>query len=322
EEALATVDYRKIQEDKILEFLTIYIDAAMDETFYVLANEDLKRALAREQLIRRRVNDGLLEKVDLIDGKINIQSRKRDVKKIMLERNRNSRKLEDILVRTLKKRELPNFDEFEQRWHENFETTSNQSNENIRKLEKSVQLANRKIKLANMDSIPVMNIKAYYGRNGIDSNKSKTYSTALRKGGQRDLRFEFDVTLPLFSSELDDKQEQARIGFLNSNARLSHARMLQRQEETHLEIDLSLLKSQLILSKKKVEYTKKSLLETNNLYLLGKKDMDNIIEREERLINARREVVQTKGQFAKKWIHFLHLQGKLIWTLTDRTIVQ
>ncbi len=274
-------------------FATTYSQAKLNLSLLKLQEAALDRAKRRKELIRRRVRDGLKEKVDLIQARIELLSAEEQVKSAQMRRKTSLESLSNALHRDVTRKEVEPFDArmLDMR---TIPAGNSSGNLEITSLEKKVEALKTSKENVNYSYWPTVNAGLEYNVNDYDTQKS----TAIDEGMLLGSRNASETILSL-NAVWTFGNESQKIARAKNNIELRTAEMEKDKlkinflkSEESLLTQLELLEKNLKSVKARKDLAKKALKEMTKLYNRGRADLDQVIRAEESLINTERNFVQ------------------------------
>ena len=274
----------------LLQFYQAYLNARLNRTLVDLEQKAWQRAVEREKLIRRRVRDGLREKVDLYQAEMAQKALKEGGKTAQINLNSSLRELSELLHRKLNETEIELFDMDDLKLGQLPQGDWRLNKENL-SLRKKVQLLEDSVRKVNYSFIPKIELASQYKTNKYDDQSGTAIDQGKLGGDNKEVTIALTISLPLgFGPQ---KAEKAKLF-----ASLQSTRYEQEQKEHNLQNSEQLVQQQLeqldqnISSvKDRLELADKVLREYNKLYNLGRADLDQVISAEEGLIGTEKSFI-------------------------------
>ena len=274
-------------------FATTYSQVKLNPSLLKLQEAARERAKRRKELIRRRVRDGLKEKVDLIQARIELLAAEEQVKTAKMQRKISMESLSNSLHRDVSRKEVEPFDARVLDM-KSIPAGDSSGNLEIRSLEKKAAALKLSKDQVDYSFWPKVNAGLEYNVNDYNTEKS----TAVDEGNllcSKD-NDETKLSLNIVWSIGSESQKVARA---KNNIELKVAEMETKKlklnflkSEESLLTQIELLEKNLVSVKSTKELAKKALKEMTKLYNRGRADLDQVIRAEESLINTERDFVQ------------------------------
>lgn len=278
-------------------FALSYSQAKLNFSLLKLQEAARDRAKRRRELIRRRVRDGLKEKVDLIQARIELLSAEEQVKSAEMQRNSSIESLSNSLHRNVTRVEVEDFDAKKL----NLESIpSGDAAGNLEILTLESKRKSLKSTQARVDYSfwPSINAGLAYNVNDFDNQNS----TAISEGNLLSSRNADETIFSLnLSWAIGNENQKVTKALNNIDLRVTEMEssklklnFLKTKESLLSQIDL--LEKNLISVKQRKELTESALNEMTKLYNRGRADLDQVIRAEESLINTERNFIQYLAQ--------------------------
>lgn len=278
-------------------FALSYSQAKLNLSLLKLQEAALDRAKRRKELIRRRVRDGLKEKVDLIQARIELLSAEEQVKSAEMQRRSSLETLSNALHRNVTRNDVEPFDAKKLNF-ESIPAGSSAGNLEIQSLESKAKALNLTKESVDYSFWPTINAGITYNTNDFDDQKS----TALDEGSLLGSR-NADETIFSLNLVWSIGSESQKIARALNNIDLKVTEMETKKlkinflkTEESLLSQLELLEKNLVSVKERKSLTQSALKEMTKLYNRGRADLDQVIRAEESLINTERNFIQYLAQ--------------------------
>jgi len=274
-------------------FATTYSQAKLNLSLLKLQEAALERAKRRKELIRKRVRDGLKEKVDLIQASIELLAAEEQVKTAQMRRKTSLEALSNALHRDVTRKEVEPFDAriLDMR---TIPVGNSSGNLEISTLEKKAQALKTSKDKVDYSFWPTVNAGLEYNVNDYDNQKS----TAIDEGMLTGSRNATETILSL-NAVWTFGNESQKIARAKNNIELKTTEMEKEKlkinfskSEESLLAQLELLEKNLKSVKDRKDLALKALKEMTKLYNRGRADLDQVIRAEESLINTERNFIQ------------------------------
>jgi outer membrane protein len=292
ETAKASIDHAL--QISLYSFARSYSQAKLNFSLLKLQEAARDRAKRRRELIRRRVRDGLKEKVDLIQARIELLSAEEQVQSAKMQKNSSIESLSNSLHRNVTRVEVEDFDSKELNLN-SIPSGNAAGNLEILSLEskrKSLKLMQSKV---DYSFWPTINAGLTYNVNDFDNENS----TAISEGNLLSSSRSADETILSLNLIWAIGNENQKITRAINNIDLRVADMESNKlklnflkTEESLLSQIKLLEKNLVSVKQRKKLTQSALKEMTKLYNRGRADLDQVIRAEESLINTERNFIQ------------------------------
>ncbi|MFT6604802.1 MAG: outer membrane protein TolC [Bacteriovoracaceae bacterium] len=304
-------------QSSLYSFAVSYSQAKLNFSLLKLQEAARDRAKRRKELIRRRVRDGLKEKVDLIQARIELLSSEEQVKSAEMQRKSSLETLSNALHRNVNRIEVDPFDAKELDLN-SIPAGTSAGNLEIQSLESKLKSLRSTKDQVDYSFWPTINAGITYNTNDFDNQKS----TALDEGSLIGSR-KADETVLSLNVVWSIGSESQKVSRALNNIDLRVTEMETKKlklnflkTEESLLTQLELLEKNLVSVKQRKELTKSALNEMTKLYNRGRADLDQVIRAEESLINTERNFIQYLAQRENLVYRLASLYGTLEEYLT------
>lgn len=268
---------------ELLTFYSSLLQACLNKTMVSLAKEAHKRAVSNTSLIKKRVRDGLREKVDLYQAQMTEKNQWEQViaAKKALEESRSALSIKlhrevakgEIELLNLKSPEYLSLPDV--KWENNLE----------RKLLIEQESFN-KLALSKIDNsfIPAISLVGSYQTNDYAESSSKAFSDGSLGGDQRELTAALNLSWSIGNSvqKNNEAKQQAQL--------MLNASELRKKEHSHKDAVQSLYRQVEFVDQSlksvqdRIVLARKVLKEFEKLYNQGRAGIDRLLDAESRLI--------------------------------------
>lgn len=278
-------------------FANAYSQAKLNISLLKLQESAKVRAKRRKELIQRRVRDGLKEKVDLIQARIELLASEEQVKTAQMQRKISLVNLSNALHRDVSRKEVEPFD-IKVLDMNSIPAGNSSGNLEIISLENKIDALKSSKSKVDYSFWPTINAGIEYNVNDYDAQKSTAVDEGMLIGSRT--ADETKLSLNLLWSIGSESQKVARaknnIELKTTEMETSKLKLNFLKSEESLLTQIQLLEKNLVSVKGRKELTKKALKEMTKLYNRGRADLDQVIRAEESLINTERNFVQYLAQ--------------------------
>ena len=322
------LNMKNSKEQGVLQFYYFYLSACLNKSLLELQKRALERAEKRSHLIKKRVRDGLRQKVDLLQVEMNEMKQQEEFKNATIDLNSSMKNLANLLHRTVKLSELnENFIEksspapLEKSNMKALKSKENffEDNLQISLLKEKISLQNATLERAKYHLLPKLELFTQYSTNRYANELSQAFSQGLLGGKRKEVIVGLALNFPLWFKPQQIKVNQAQIDLDFTGLELEKTVENIKIQDQSLMEKISQLKKNITSAKKRKTLAKKVLREYNNLYRLGRRDLDQVISAEESLINTERSFIRYLVDKEKLLAQWASLRGELLNLLiTDK----
>ena len=282
-------------QNSLFQLVSNYYDAALQKSLVKLQGDAKKRAERRVNLIRRRVKDGLREKVDLIQADISLYRADENVK--TAEQNFTSaiENLSTSVHREVVPSEIQSFVE------ETFQSKGIPvgkvgGNQNLQALKQQLAANQASFDRADLNILPTVSFNVQANTNNFDFEIGGAFSDALLGSPNKEVIVGLNLSWALGSQPEKVEKTRALVNYNTSKLRYEKLNNDVLQTEKSIKDQITLLDKNLTSSKRRVELATLALKEYNRLYSRGRADLDQLIQAEETLITTEINHVQYLSQ--------------------------
>lgn len=290
-------------QNSLLSLVQNYFDAALQKSLVKLQSEAKQRADQRLNLIKRRVRDGLREKVDLIQAEISLYQADERVKSAEQNFTSAIERLSTSVHREVPAREITGLIE------DNFLSTTVpkgqvDGNQNLKALQEQLKANKATFDRSDLNLMPNVNLNVQANSNNFDPTTSTAFSDGLVGSANHEFIVGVNLTWALGSQPEKVEKTRALVNYNTSKLRLEKLTNDVAQTEKSIVDQVALLDKNLQSSKRRLSLAKSALKEYNRLYARGRADLDQLIQAEETLINTEINHVQYLSQ-RERLVHSL-----------------
>ncbi len=298
------------KEKGLLRLTSAWVDAKLALALLNLQNEALDRARRRENLVSKRVRDGLKERVDLYQAQGSRELQIEELRNAEIALKRSLETLGQELHRTVTKKEVAAFD-FNPVIKSLMPEGQIETNNEIKALQTRLEILNSTLERKNNDLLPDISLTGSYTSNDYDPTNSEALSKGKIGSGTRETSIGINVTWPLGSRPAELEKSKANIEKTYTEKRKQKLSRNVEITEDFLQNQISLLEENLVSGKKRRGLAQKALNEYNKLYNRGRADLDQVIRAEEALISTEKQFVQSMAGRSKVLFQLAYLYGSL-----------
>ncbi len=301
-----------IQNQNLLyDFLTNYLNAKLDKTLVDLNEESLKRAQKRRAVIAKRVRDRLSKTVDLYQSQIAEYSQEETLLSQKRSLSQNLNQLSSDLHRKIMETELTSYDLINPPLSEKTQGKLERSLD-LQSLQEKLVLAKLSLKKAKRGYYPSITLTGSYSTDSLQANFNEAYSRGAFGSGAEVGSISLAVSFPLGMRQVRSEVAQEQLDLQKNEYLLKKTKTNLTNSLFNLESRISLLKTQIDISKKKRLLAQKALQEQNRLYYLGKKDLEEVIRSEETLIDTEIKLANNLTLYNLLLGQYASVKGKLL----------
>lgn len=272
-------------ENSLFNFSSFYIQAKLNRSLLDLQKEAGKRAQKREVLIRRRVKDGLREKVDLYLAQSSLLATREEVKNIRTNLASNLEALSNALHRNVKINEISVFNLGQDKLAK-LPLGNIENNKEYETLKRSAETVMSGLNKSKNELLPTFKISTSYSTNEF-ANKG---STTISDGNLTSDNSAYTVGLNLAWSigSQPQKLERAKYRIQLKDAVNKKGKVLKNfdNSEKTLLLKIKNIDYNINSAQERLNLSTKAFEEYNRLYSRGRTDLDQLIRSEENLINT------------------------------------
>ena len=307
---LAQREYQKILQGGLLGLSQSYTQVRLQRSLVHLQREAHKRAKAFNAFVRKRVKDGLREKVDLYRSESNIYLQKEQVNSALQNLVSSLERLSVSLHRQLKAREIKPFDEQEKRTLPKGDPIV--SNADLATITHQQQILELQLDKVGYEFLPRIGLNLGYQTNAVDPNQTETWKQGnLLNGEHNAVDIALTLNWPLGNAPqraLRSKLRSEKSTLNMRKERLTQNILLRSQQ---IKEQITHLENNIRTSKKREALAYKVVKELNRLYRKGRSDFDQVLRGEEELIRTQSAFVRHLAQRDILFYSLLHLHGIL-----------
>lgn len=282
-------------QQSLLELVRNYFQAAQNKALVKLQGEAKQRAERRLALIRRRVKDGLREKVDRIQAEISLFRADENVKSAQQNFTSAVEALSTSVHRVVPADEIQSLSDTE------FQMTAIpqgkvEGNQNLKALNEQVKATEAGLDAADKAILPQVNLEVAARNNKFAPETGDAVTDGLIGGANHEFRVALNLNWALGSQPEKVEKTRALVNHQTTKLRLEKLTSDVFQSEKSIKDQINLLSENLESSKRRLELAKAALKEYNRLYSRGRADLDQLIQAEETLISTEINHVQYLSQ--------------------------
>jgi outer membrane protein TolC len=310
--------------DQILlqQFYMTYNSARLNKTLVERDLDAKKRAEVRRDSIKKRVNAGLLEKVDLQKATMGVMYAEEEVKSSQAKLEKDLEDLSSQLSRIVKEDEIPAYS-FDGSKLPSDITGSVERNFKVEEIKFELSSLEKTIQKINMDFIPEIQAQGSWATNGSGA----TWSESLANNNlydSDDVKFSGAISLVMpLGWEVNRALKATKQIELNQKTYdLDYLMNELINVEKGLKTRISLVRKNIASGVERRLISIKALDETNKLYNRGRTYLDNVLISEETLTNTEKGIAGYIFNLEALLAQQAILYGKLKENLTSSATVK
>lgn len=299
----------------LLSFTQAYNNTLLQKALVSLQGEAIQRAKRRLNLIRKRVKDGLREKVDLYQAQMALVSQAEQTRTAEVNLESALDGLNGLLHRKVEVSEIRALT-FSEPALSSLPTGEVLSNKNLKSLKEIEKIFKASYDVATLGTLPSLAFSAGYRTNGVGTIQSTAINDGTFGGKNSEKTVGLSLTWNIGSAGEEIAKSQALLNYKtaeNTKAKLHKSLVV---TETILKTQIKKLDENLKANMKRMSLANKTLSEYNRLYKRGRADLDQVIRSEEALINTQKSFVtyftQREGLVYSLAVLYGDLKGYLV----------
>ena len=271
-------------------FASDYLSAALAKKQIRFQLESIKRTKKRVALTKKRVRDGLNERVDLVQARVSLLNQE----ELLVTRQRELENSLDAISRKLHRRinasEIINLSEGNLKPTGLPKVDLNKTNQ-INELKEKVKKIKMDHKMSDNDLYPELKLNASVQNNDYDAHRSNAFSNGTLGNENKEVTVGLNLSWTIGSVAEKNKRAQLEIQKNLQIYQLEKTTTNLEKEIASLVKQIKLLEESYEFSKRRVKLNKRALEEYEKLYKKGRADFDQVIQAEERLITTLSDVM-------------------------------
>ena len=303
-------------QNLLLEFYNAYIDAKLSDALVKLQKEALRRSNRRLNITSKRVRDGLNEKADLYQARMNHITQQENLDIFTQGLKSNVIIISNQIQREVSIDELDSLDidkvEFIRPPKKNLA-----KNIDLKVLKRNIELLENELGQIKNSFRPSLNLTGSYITNAEEKSAGDSFSDGNLTGDHKEYTVAVSFNMPLgYESEKVEKA-QKNIELISKKMEYAQTRIELEREKVDTQNLVDTHKRSAISAKRRIELAKKSLNELNRLYNLGRTDLDRVIRAEEDLISTQKSFVEFWAKYKKALAREMVFYGELMLFLVE-----
>ena len=282
-------------QGQLFNLVQTYYNAALQKALVKLQSEAKSRAGRRLNLIKKRVKDGLREKVDFIQAEISFYRSEESVKTAQQNLAAAIEGLSTSVHRKVTDEDVVSLisEKFKLRDKPLGEANKNH---NLKALSEQLKVAKADLKRAKLNLLPDITLDLAANNNNFDPEAGDAFSDGRLGGPNREFSVGLNLSWALGGTPQAVEETRALVNLKTNEIQLEKLGKNVLQTEKSIKNQISLLDTNLDSSKKRMTLAGAALKEYNRLYARGRADLDQLIRAEETLINTEINHVQYLSQ--------------------------
>lgn len=281
---------KDVDQSLLQQFYMTYNSARLNKTFVERDLDAKKRAEVRRDSIKKRVNAGLLERVDLDKAQMGVMYAEEEVKSSKMKLEKDLQDLSSQLSRMVKEDEIPAYA---------FDGTklpadiigSLERNYKIEEIKYELSSLDKTLQKINMDFIPEIQVQVSFVTNGSGAEFSDTVrGNNLWDADHKNFSGAVSLVMPLgwevnraikSAKQIEINQKTYDLDFLMNEL---------INMEKGLKERIALIRKNISSGVERRVISVKALDDTNKLYNRGRTYLDNVLISEETLTNTEKSI--------------------------------
>jgi len=308
-------------DQSLLTLIQKYYSASLYKSTVKLQKEARKRAERRLALIKRRVRDGLREKVDLIQARISLLKAEESVKSAQQNLISNLESLATSVHREVDESDIVGFTESHFKIHPIMKGEVKE-NQDLQAIKYQVEALEQTLRSKDNDLMPEINFKAGVKNNNYDPKLVKGISGGAFGNSNSDVSVGVNVVWPFGSKPQKVEETKARVKFETARLKKDRLEVNIHQIEKSIKDQIKVLEENLKSSKSRLKLAQSALKEYSFLYERGRADLDQLIASEETLIQTQISHVQYLSQREQLTYQLSYVYGQLSADLVGQGVTE
>jgi len=297
-------------------FYMTFISAKFNRTMVNLQTEAKKRAVKRKNNIDKRVEAGILEKVDAYRAEIAVMAKEEDIKNARFTLNENLQEVSTGVHRKVGESEVPYFSLRKVSLPGDVKGGL-ESNFKLEEKKKEIYFIKENLKKIKRGFLPDINIRLSYKTEGSGFELTDTLKEgSLNNGGN--LAGAVSLVIPLGYEQNKVDQSAKRIALNIQRYEMKNLRSELDNMNGGLKDRVEIIRKNIASATKRRRISAKTLEEQNKLYLKGRAPLDSVVISEEQLILNEMRLAQYLLQLEQILVSQSILYGELESYLLSR----
>lgn len=282
-------------DQSLLNLINNYYSASLYKSLVDLQNEALKRAQRRLDLIKKRVRDGLRERVDMIQARISLLKARESVKSARQNLISNLESLSTAVHRNVDNSDIIGLTEKRFKAHQVVQGEV-KDNLNLKTLEFQVEALGKSLKSRENNLLPEINFQASLKNNNYDPGMGEGIRGGTFGKPNDEVAVGVNLTWPIGGKPQKVEETRARVQYETAKLKKERLAIDIVQIEKSLVDQVKVLEENLKSSNLRIKLADNALEEYTKLYERGRADLDQLIAAEETLIQTQINHIQYQSQ--------------------------
>ncbi len=297
-------------------FYMTFISAKFNRTMVNLQTEAKKRAVKRKNNIVKRVDAGMLDKVDAYRAEIAVMAKEEDIKNARFALSENLQEVSTGVHRKVQESEVPYFS-LRQVILPGDVKGDIESNFKIGEKKKEILFIKENLKKISRGFLPDINIRLSYKTEGSGFELKDTLDEGnLTNGGK--LAGAVSLVIPLGYEQNRIDRTAKRIALNKQRYEMKNLRSELDNMDSGLNDRVKIIRENIASATKRRRISAKTLEEQNSLYLKGRAPLNTVVIAEEQLILNEMRLAQFLLQLEQILVSQSILYGNLESYLISR----
>ncbi|MCT4642203.1 MAG: TolC family protein [Bacteriovoracaceae bacterium] len=298
---------QKIQNDinsdeNLLNLFVSYSKANMAYKNVLLTRRALVKARKRYRTIKKRVSNGASRKLDLLLAKSLLESRTNSVETAKASFELEKVSAENLVGKTLTMSDFQK-DAFVK------QLNPRQSNKAIKLLENQLALNLKNIEKNNNDTGYKLSLNLGYVINAINEDRTKSIDDSFDGYHDKTASINLSIPLGITKNSASSKYYKFEKQYLKKSIETQKLQVMKNIKAFDNQIKFLTFAIDNLENQKKILI--KALSETNKLYLRGRSNFDELIRREEELINCETQMASSKNNLNQLIANKMYTLGQI-----------
>ncbi len=311
-----SINFSRIQleESKQIALSNFYrnlLIARQRKTLMKIAQESFDWNKKNLAITQKRVKDGLNEKADLYQARLNERLAKENLENAKFQYKSIKLQLSEELRREIKDNEIEEVELKKVDLTKNIDFTLQENFDYRQALARIRQLEWEKRQI-DRDFYPSIQFSTSYATNQFDANKETTFDQGTLGGDDDNLTVALSISVPLTFAAEKASLASKRIELIQAELQKEQVEEQLKYTSNRLKEQMITRKNNLLTSEKRLTFAKQNLKENNRLYNIGRIDIDRLLRAEEDFLNTQRSFVNNWFEYEVAISEKAALYGKLL----------
>jgi outer membrane protein len=299
-------------EHALFQFYVSYLKASLRKTNVKLQKAAEERSKRRREDVAKKVKDGLKDKVDLYEAEIfllNTQEGVRESEKLL---QNDLYGLSQALSRKVELQEIEEYVLTQPAFVDFNRQPNADQNATLKRMDEEVKLAHAELKTSVYDFNPDVKLTTEYRTNDFDLTRKTAIENGQFGQDQNFWQVSVNLTIPLDFEVEKIRRAQSKIVVMTKEIEHKKTAESYHFQKENLKNQLSLQQKNILAALEKREYALLAVKSHNQLYNLGRHDLDRLIRAEESLIQTETSLATTISQYLQLSAEWAKLNGNLL----------